>query len=145
MITKGSKVKLRPDVLRRHAKSVPAHAGYTSEQFSWRKTLDNLEGKTGIVERTFPSSKHINVRFGKTLIGINNSEVIEKPKTISLTQKGKKGWKSESARHALARKGIKTGTKKKRKPYIFPSDDLEEYFLGKDPRKTKYYKERVYR
>ena len=30
-------------------------------------------------------------------------------------KKKPKGWKSESARHALARKGIKTGRKKKKK------------------------------
>lgn len=24
---------------------------------------------------------------------------------------------------------------------LFVADDLEEYFLGKDPRKTKYYKQ----
>ena len=75
-IKKGSRVKLRKDVLARHAKSVSAHLGYTKEQFAWRETLDKLEGKIGIVDRTFPDSQHINIRFGKTLIGIDKSEVI---------------------------------------------------------------------
>ena len=84
-LTKGSKVKLREDVLVRHARSVPAHAGYSREQFAWRDTLDKLEGKTGTIERTFPDSNHVNVKFGKTLIGLNKSE---------LTQvKSKKYWK----------------------------------------------------
>jgi len=77
MIKKGSKVKLRPDVLQRHARSVPAHAGYTKEQFEWRDTLRKLRGKTGTVTRTFPSSSHVNVKFGKTLIGIGKSQLVE--------------------------------------------------------------------
>ena len=32
--------------------------------------------------------------------------------------KGKKGWKSESVRHSLARKGIKTGRKNKKDLYV---------------------------
>lgn len=76
----GTRVKLRKDVLVRHARSVPPHAGYTKEQFSWRDTLDNLENKTGVVKRIFSDSRHVNVQFGKTLIGIDDSELIIVPK-----------------------------------------------------------------
>ncbi len=75
-IKKGSKVKLRTDVLPRHASSVPAHMGYTTE-FQWRDTLRKLKGRTGTVTRIFPSSSHVNVKFGKTLIGIGKNELIE--------------------------------------------------------------------
>ena len=71
----GDKVRLRGDVLQRHSRSVPAHAGYTHEQFVWRDTLRGLSGKTGKIERTFPHSEHINVAFGGKLIGINKSEL----------------------------------------------------------------------
>jgi len=71
----GDSVRLRKDVVQRHARSVPSHAGYTSEQFHWRDTLDNLEGKTGVITRRFPNSKHVNVQFGDTLIGIDTTEL----------------------------------------------------------------------
>ena len=77
MIKEGSKVKLRNDVLPRHAKSVPAHIGYTTSQFEWRDTLRKLKGRTGTVTKTFPSSTHVNVKFGKTLIGIGKNELVE--------------------------------------------------------------------
>jgi hypothetical protein len=75
-IRQGSIVKLRKDVLLRHARSVPAHLGFTKEQFRWRDILKELEGKIGVVERTFPNSGHVNVRFGNTLIGINKKELV---------------------------------------------------------------------
>ena len=75
MFKKGDKVKLKKDVLQRHARSVPAHAGYSREQFNWRDTLRGAGGKVGKVKRTFPNSKHLNVQFGKTLIGIRDTEV----------------------------------------------------------------------
>jgi hypothetical protein len=78
-LKKGDKVKLRPDVLLRDSKSVPAHAGYTREGFQWRATLDSLEGKTGVVERIFPSSKHTNVQFPGHLIGIDYTELVKVP------------------------------------------------------------------
>ncbi len=71
----GMKVMLRDDVLQRHAATVPARFGFTPEQFEWRKTLKSLEGKTGKIQRTFPDSKHVNVQFGKTLIGIDKTEL----------------------------------------------------------------------
>lgn len=77
MIKKGTRVKLREDVLQRHSRSVPAHLGYTREQFAWRDTLRKLKSKTGVVGRTFHDSKHVNVAFGKTLIGINDTELIK--------------------------------------------------------------------
>ncbi len=75
----GDKVILRPDVMVRHAQSVPAHMGYTHEQFQWRDTLDKKEGKIGTIERIFPNSNHVNVLFDDgTLIGINDTELIKK-------------------------------------------------------------------
>ncbi len=73
--TVGSNVKLREDVLQRHARSVPAHMGYTREQFAWRDTLRKLKGQTGIVSRLFEGSKHVNVDFGETCIGIDWTEL----------------------------------------------------------------------
>lgn len=72
----GDKVKLRFDVLARHSRSIPAHAGYTKEGFAWRATLDKLKGKTGVVERVFPS-KHVNVQFKTALIGIDHTELVK--------------------------------------------------------------------
>lgn len=74
---KGDIVKLRDDVLRRHARSVPAHMGYTREQFKWRDTLDKLAGKSGKIERIFPNSKHVNVDFDGHLIGIDATELVK--------------------------------------------------------------------
>jgi hypothetical protein len=71
----GDKVKLSKDALSKHAKTVPAHAGYTTEQFSWRKTLDELKGKVGKIERIFPNSKHVNVDFDGHLIGIDSTSL----------------------------------------------------------------------
>lgn len=74
---KGDRVKLRPDVLQRHARSVPAHAGYTREQFQWRDTLRALEGQTGEIERVFDKpSKYVNVQFPGVLIGIDYTELM---------------------------------------------------------------------
>ncbi len=72
----GDEVKLRDDVLNKHSRSVPAHAGYTREQFAWRKTLDGLLGKTGTVSRLFDNSKHVNVKFDGTTIGIDYTELV---------------------------------------------------------------------
>jgi len=71
----GDEVKLRKDALGRHASSVPAHMGYTTNQFAWRKALGELEGKIGKVQRLFNGSKHMNVNFGGKLIGIDYTEV----------------------------------------------------------------------
>lgn len=73
----GDKVKLREDVLQRHSRSVPAHMGYTHEQFLWRDTLGKLKGKGGKIQRMFKDSSHVNVKFGKHLIGINKQELIK--------------------------------------------------------------------
>lgn len=72
---KGTVVKLREDVLERHARSVPAHVGYTREQFKWRDTLRLLEDETGVIDRTFPNSDYVTVRFENTMIGIDKSEL----------------------------------------------------------------------
>lgn len=89
VIRKGSLVKLKSDTLVKHARSVPSHMGYTREQFKWRETLSNLKGKKGKVTRTFKDSKHVNVQFGKTLIGIDKSNLrkITKRKTKKKSRK----------------------------------------------------------
>ena len=46
---------------------------------------------------------------------------LTKKKPLSIKTKGKSGWRSESARHSLARKGIKTGQKKKSGIVVMPS------------------------
>ena len=75
----GDKVALVFDVLQRHSRTVPAHAGYSKEQFAWRDTLRKLNGKIGTIERTFENSKHVNVQFDDgTLIGINETELQSK-------------------------------------------------------------------
>jgi hypothetical protein len=77
----GTKVKLRADVLVRHARSVPARLGYSREQFDWRATLRRLSGVSGEITRTFPGSKHVTVEFkegaGGTphIIGIDHTEL----------------------------------------------------------------------
>jgi len=78
----GSKVELKKNVLQKHARSVPSHLGYTKEQFAWRKTLRELKGKTGKVTKVFPSSSNVNVKFGKTLIGISKTELSEIKKKV---------------------------------------------------------------
>ncbi len=74
-MNKGTIVTLRRDVLKRFSRSVPAHAGYTTAQFAWRATLEKLEGCRGVIERTFENSKHVNVVFGDTMIGIDSTEL----------------------------------------------------------------------
>jgi len=73
----GDTVKLREDVLQRHARSVPAHMGYTTEQFKWRDTLRQLKGRIGVIECVFEGCKHVNVRFDGVLIGINDTELVQ--------------------------------------------------------------------
>ena len=73
----GDKVKLRGDVLQRHSKSVPAHRGYTPEQFKWRDILRKLKGKIGRIQRVFPNSNHVNVQFKNILIGIDKTELVK--------------------------------------------------------------------
>lgn len=71
----GDKVKLAKDVLGRHAKSVPAHMGYSTDQFSWRDTLRKLEGKIGTIERLSAIGKHVNVDFDGHTIGIDYTDL----------------------------------------------------------------------
>jgi hypothetical protein len=81
----GDKVKLRPDVLQRHSRSVPTHAGYTKEQFKWRDLLRKIQGagEVGVVDRVIPgdTSKHTNVRFETGYIGIDFTELIPATET----------------------------------------------------------------
>jgi len=73
----GDKVRLRKDVLVRHSRSVPAHAGFTREQFHWRAVLNKYGRKVGKITRTFPSG-HVNVTYrdGNT-IGIDSTELVK--------------------------------------------------------------------
>lgn len=98
----GDLVKLRPDVLRRHSQSVPSHAGYNKNEFSWRDTLQKLSDKIGKITRVFPDSKHVNIEFPQSwishdehgreytvnTIGIDYTELLpaEKPDTTDVTE-----------------------------------------------------------
>lgn len=75
----GDQVMLRKDVLSRHSRSVPAHAGYTREQFSWRAILRSLSEEVGTVSRLFEGSKHANVDFDGLTIGIDDTELVALP------------------------------------------------------------------
>ena len=59
----GDLVKLHPEVLKRHSSSIPAHAGFTKNQFAWRETLNKLEDKEGKITKIFPNSKNVNVQY----------------------------------------------------------------------------------
>jgi len=74
----GDKVRLRKDVLVRHSRSVPAHAGYTREGFAWRATLDKYQNRVGTITRVFDSGS-VNVTFrDKNTIGIDQAELVKK-------------------------------------------------------------------
>lgn len=79
----GTIVMLRKDVLLRHSRSVPAHAGYSKQQFEWRRTLEKLEGVRGVIDRVFENSNHVNVLFKNyehdILIGIDKGELVLAP------------------------------------------------------------------
>jgi len=86
--------------------------------------------------RMFGNVTKISKRNNRMMIRWNDDKkpefTVENPKDIALVERrdkkgglipkkwgmkksiNKKGWKSESARHSLARKGIKTGRKKKK-------------------------------
>lgn len=69
-------VVLVDNVLQRHSRTVPAHAGYTTQQFQWRDTLRKLKGKIGRITGIFKDSKHTNVTFeGNQCIGIDCTEI----------------------------------------------------------------------
>lgn len=73
----GTKVRLKRDVVARHSKTVPPHAGFTKEQFTWRDSLNQLLGQEGEIETVFEKSKHRNVKFGNHCIGIDCTELEE--------------------------------------------------------------------
>ena len=74
----GDKVKLRKDVLRRHSKSIPAHAGYTREAFHWRDVLGKYQNRVGTITRVFGSGS-VNVTFSdKNTIGIDQAELVRR-------------------------------------------------------------------
>jgi len=83
----NDRVVLNRDVLKHHARSVPAHLGYSREQFMWRNTLRELLGldkdysqvvppMVGVVSRLFENSDHVNVDFGTHSIGISSKELV---------------------------------------------------------------------
>lgn len=73
----GDRVKLHPEALKHHARSVPAHLGYTHEGFLWRDTMRKLSTRVGVIERTFPNSNHVNVQFDEDLIGIDTKSLVK--------------------------------------------------------------------
>ncbi len=128
----GDEVKLRKDVLVRHARSVPAHLGYTKEQFAWRDTLDKLENKTGKIQRTFESSDHVNVEFNGKLIGINETELVK-------VEKGKKR-EVYFAFNKEGLKGITIGAKNRKEALKFAEEihgKGAKVELFKEPSKTR--------
>ena len=103
-LTVGTKVKLRPDVLQRHARSIPAQLGYTHEQFQWREALGKQEGKIGVVRFVLPDSNYVNVDFNGDKIGINSTELVVK---------GGKGWKEAADHTGKAPRHKAAATKRK--------------------------------
>lgn len=74
----GDRVRLRKDVLARHAKSIPASTGYSSTEFRWRKTLKEQSGRVGRITRIFASIGAVTVRFrGGPTIGIGDSKLVK--------------------------------------------------------------------
>ena len=91
----GDQVRLREDALAQFCKSVPPHAGFTTEQFAWIETLKRLKGQVGVVSRLFEGSKHTNVDFGETCIGIDYTS-LEAPPTVVVFR-----WEREGGVYAL--------------------------------------------
>jgi len=86
----GDQVKLS-DAQRNFSRSVPAHAGYTTEQFSWLDTLRKYEDETGEITRVSPSSEHVNVTFKDGyVIGIDASGLVSADGTGVTEAKAKK-------------------------------------------------------
>lgn len=75
-LSTNDRVKLHPEVLQRHAQRVPAHMGYTREQFAWRDALRRLGQQIGVVERIFDNG-HVNVMIGGGLIGIDANDLVK--------------------------------------------------------------------
>lgn len=73
----GDTVRLHDEALQHHARSIPAHLGYTKEGFAWQDTLRKLQGKVGKVSRVFPNSQHINVDYPEHgTIGIDAKSIV---------------------------------------------------------------------
>lgn len=93
----GDLVKLRPDVLARHNKRIPARTGFSKTDVQWRETLEKLQNKTGKIVRVSPNSGYVNVEypeswaskdeFGKSYtvntIGIDYTELIPSEKPVA--------------------------------------------------------------
>lgn len=68
----GDKVVVTLQGLQAHARSIPAHMGYSRETMSWREGLSKLrQDKTvGTVTRVFEDSDNLNVDFGGHTFGV---------------------------------------------------------------------------
>jgi hypothetical protein len=89
----GDLVRLRQDALGQHSRTVPAHMGYTREQFDWRDTLRRVGKKTGTVSRVFPNSKHVNVDFADgNRIGIDWTSLVKVSSASPKRRTRKKGF-----------------------------------------------------
>jgi len=101
----GDQVKLKPNALAMHSRSVPAHAGYTHEQFEWRDTLNKLGDSTGTIERVFENSSHVNVDFNGTLIGVESDYLdpigAERSASVKCPECGKPVWDVATVDQAL--------------------------------------------
>lgn len=112
----GDKVVVTSEGLRWHAKSIPASAGYTSDQMAWRKRLSKLaDAKTvGTISKVFPNSNNLNVEFPgeKMTIGLY-AEMVKKTKSESLDEKEDPAHQKVSVAMAkISAKGTGNWTKK---------------------------------
>jgi hypothetical protein len=73
--SEGDAVKISPSGLAFHANTVPAHAGYTKEQFEYRAVIASMEGVEGRVVRV--SSNSVDASFNGLLIQFS-PEMLEK-------------------------------------------------------------------
>ena len=74
----GDKVKLRPDALQMHSRSLSTSPGYTHEQVEWRNTLKEIGDSVGEIKGPlFSDSNHVNVQFNEYLIGIDKNYLIK--------------------------------------------------------------------
>lgn len=68
LIYKHMKVLISNEALQRHARSIPAHMGYTTNQFSWRDTLSQFTGKWVTVETQHLFEDQFNIVEGNLRI-----------------------------------------------------------------------------
>jgi hypothetical protein len=71
------KLLISTEALRRHARSVPAHAGYTTAEFSWRDKLKEIEGKWVTVETQYLFENQFNIVEGNLRVYANQVDGID--------------------------------------------------------------------